>query len=134
VLVLAVLVVGIAAPLFLLAAKSLYAVVLVGEARTVLEASATCAFPCLALARLGDGIDEEDRVAFETAFAAEVEVNASSGPLADCIVSVAAEVLPDGTVSCRMRYRPGRLREGLFGDVVPETAEVACQVDLPVEP
>ncbi len=134
VLVIAVLAVGIAAPLFALAAKALYAVVLDGEAHAILEASATCAFPCLSLARLGSGIGEEDMAAFRAVLESEIEANAASGPLGGLVVSVEAELVSDSTVDCRMRYRPGRLREGLFGDAVPDVAEVACRVDLPAEP
>ena len=130
----AVLVAGLAAPLFALGAKALYAGILVAEARTVLEASATCAFPCLSLARLGSGIGEADMAAFQATLEAEVATNAATGPLEGCIVSVESALVSESCVSCRLRYRPGRLGEGLFGGAVPAVAEVACRVDLPVEP
>ena len=134
VLIVAVLLTGIAAPIFALCTKTLYAGILVGEARTVLEASATSAFPCLSAARLGRGIGETEMAAFREMLEVEVQENMGNGPLSGCVLSVDADLESAGTVSCTLRYRPGTLGEGLFGEVVPQEAEVSCRVDLPVEP
>ncbi len=137
VLVWAVVAVCLVVPLFGLCVKVLYAAVLVEEARTSLEASATCAFPALSLARLTDGIGETEMAAFREWLAAEVSANTANGPLQGCVVDVGATLEAEGTVVCTMRYRPGRpgtLDTGLFGEVVPAVAQVSCRVDLPVEP
>ncbi len=137
VLVLAVLLVVLAVPLFALCVKMLYAAVLVEEARTTLEASATCAFPALSLARLTDGIGEVEMEAFREWLTAEIMANTATGPLQGCVIAVEAILESEGTVRCTMRYRPGRpgtLDSGFAGEVVPDEAVVSCRVDLPVEP
>lgn len=133
-LIVAVLLALLAAPLFAVCAKALYAGIVAAEADTILQASATAAFPALSLARLGEGIGEADMEAFRALLEAEALANADGGPLRERIVGVEAELIGEGTVACALLYRPGTLGDGFLGDAVPDPARVECRVDLPVEP
>jgi hypothetical protein len=108
--------------------------ILATEARTALEASATCAFPCLAAAQLAGTVGEAEMQEFRTMLGVEVDRNTDGGPLAGCVVDVGAEREADGSLTCTLRYVPGTLGRGIFGDAVPEVATVSCGVSLPTEP